>query len=64
LREAKVWYSVKELADELGLKPSWVRDHATRKAPRLPAHKFGRLLKFRREEVEEFLEQIRIKPAA
>lgn len=46
-----------ELAEWLGVSPGWVRDHATRKEPRLPVVRLGKLLRFRAEEVEEFLRQ-------
>jgi excisionase family DNA binding protein len=45
----------KEVAPWLGVSAAWVRDHATRKSPRLPAIKVGRLLRFRRAQVREFL---------
>ena len=40
----------------LGVSSGWVRDHATRKEPRLPAVKVGKLLRFRPEDVERFLQ--------
>ena len=36
-----------EVAKWLGVSVAWVRDHATRKSPRLPAIKAGKLLRFR-----------------
>lgn len=44
-----------EVAKWLGVSSGWVRDHATRKEPRLKAVKVGKLLRFRPEDVEEFL---------
>ena len=35
--------------------PAWVRDHATRKQPRLKCVKVGKLLRFRPEDLEEFI---------
>ena len=32
-----------------------VRDHATRKEPRIRGIKVGKLLRFRREDIEDFL---------
>ena len=40
-----------EVAQLLGVSPSWVRDHATRKRPRLPVLKIGKFLRFRREDL-------------
>jgi excisionase family DNA binding protein len=44
-----------EVAQWLGVSPGWVRDHARRKEPRMKAVKVGKLLRFRREDVEEFI---------
>jgi excisionase family DNA binding protein len=44
-----------EVAQRLCVGVGWVRDHATRKQPRLPCVKLGKLLRFRREDVEEFI---------
>lgn len=45
-----------DVAKWLGVSSGWVRDHATRKEPRLPAVKVGKLLRFRPEDVERFLQ--------
>jgi len=44
-----------EVADRLGVSQRWVRDHATRRWPRITAVKLGSLLRFRRSDVEDFL---------
>jgi excisionase family DNA binding protein len=44
-----------DVAKWLGVSSGWVRDHSTRKEPRLKAVKVGKLLRFRREDVENFL---------
>lgn len=44
-----------EVAKWLGVSAGWVRDHATRKQPRLKAIKVGKLLRFRPEDIEEFI---------
>jgi excisionase family DNA binding protein len=44
-----------DVAKWLGVSSGWVRDHATRKEPRIRAVKVGKLLRFRPEDVEEFL---------
>ena len=54
----KVWYTVEELAERWGMKPGWVRDHATRKSPRIKVRKFGRFLRFHYGDVVHFEEQI------
>lgn len=44
-----------DVAKWLGVSSGWVRDHATRKYPRLKTVKVGKLLRFRPEDVEDFL---------
>ena len=46
-----------EVARRLQVSSAWVRDHATRKQPRLRAVKVGKLLRFRPEDVEAFIGQ-------
>lgn len=45
-----------EVAKWLGVSVAWVRDHATRKSPRLPAVKAGKLLRFRPNDVKGFIQ--------
>ena len=45
----------REVADRLGVSQRWVRDHATRRWPRIRAVKLGSLLRFRWADVEDFL---------
>ena len=47
--------SVDQAAQILGVSSAWVRDHATRKQPHLKCVKVGKLLKFRPDDVEEFI---------
>jgi len=44
-----------EVAKCLGVSSAWVRDHATRKSPRIPAVKVGKLLRFRPVDIREFI---------
>lgn len=46
-----------DVAKWLGVSSGWVRDHATRKEPRIKAVKVGKLLRFRPEDVEQFLRE-------
>jgi len=45
----------RQVADRLGVSQRWVRDHATRRWPRITAVKLGSLLRFRLADVEQFL---------
>lgn len=47
------WLSVDEIANHLGVKP--VTIYKWLAAKRIPAHKVGRLWKFRTEEVDEWV---------
>jgi excisionase family DNA binding protein len=44
-----------EVADRLGVSQRWVRDHATRRWPRITAVKLGSLLRFRWRDMQDFL---------
>ena len=46
-----------DVAKWLGVSAGWVRDHATRKDPRIRAIKVGKLLRFRPKDVEDFLRE-------
>jgi predicted DNA-binding transcriptional regulator AlpA len=50
--------SDKQVAETLGVSRAWVRDHATRRDPRLPVVRLGgkrAVLRFRLEDVQEFI---------
>lgn len=47
--------NAQQVADRLGVSERWVRDHATRREPRMRAVKLGSLLRFRSSDVDEFL---------
>jgi len=55
----------REVAEWLGVTEAWVRDHASRREPRLPVVKLGSAVRFRAKDIEEFIEQcVRLKGAA
>ncbi|MBZ5611452.1 MAG: helix-turn-helix domain-containing protein [Acidobacteriia bacterium] len=48
----------KEVADWLAVSPAWVLDHASgRRRPYLPSVKLGKAVRFRSEEVNEFIRE-------
>ena len=49
--------SPQQVADWLGVSVDWVQAHATRKEPRMSFMKVGKLLRFKKEHVEEFLQR-------
>lgn len=48
-----------KVAEWLGVSAAWVRDHATRKEPKIPVVRIGKLMRFRESDVEEFLRKWR-----
>lgn len=47
-----------QVAAQLGMSKAWVRDHATRRSPRIPVVRFGdrrAVLRFRPQDVELFI---------
>lgn len=50
--------SLDDVARMLGVSKAWVRDHATRRSPRIPVVRFGdrrAVLRFRPMDVENFI---------
>ena len=48
--------TIAEVAQWLGVSKAWVYDHVTRKRPLLPCVRFGKMTRFRRKEIEGFIE--------
>lgn len=49
-----------QVAQQLGMSRAWVRDHATRRNPRIPVVRFGdrrAVLRFRPQDIEQFIAQ-------
>jgi hypothetical protein len=49
--------TVEDVAGFLQVSAVWVRDHATRKQPRLPVVRVGKLLRFRPHEIEKWIRE-------
>lgn len=47
----------KEVADILTVSVTWVLDHSSRRRPHLPAVRLGKLVRYRRTDVEAFIEE-------
>ena len=56
--ETEVLLTPAQVAKRLQVSPRWVRDHATRRAPRIPAVDLGARLRFRRADIEEFIKSL------
>jgi predicted DNA-binding transcriptional regulator AlpA len=46
-----------QVAKRLQVSVAWVRDHSTRKYPRLPVVRVGGLLRYRVEDIEQWIGQ-------
>ena len=53
-----------QVAERLNVSPDWVRDHSSRKTPRLPVIRLGGgpgragLLRYRANDIERFIEEM------
>ena len=56
-RRSAALFTPDDVASILHVSAAWVRDHATRKHPRLPSVKVGKLLRFRPEEIEDWIQE-------
>jgi excisionase family DNA binding protein len=54
-------YTAQQIGERLGVSERWVRDHATRRNPRIRAVKLGPLLRFRWSDVQAFLAELAAK---
>lgn len=55
----RLW-SLDEVAEFLGMSKAWVRDHATRRQPRIACVRMGghrAILRFRRCDIEQFVNE-------
>ncbi|MGA9670618.1 MAG: helix-turn-helix domain-containing protein [Terracidiphilus sp.] len=50
--------TAEQVAERLGVSERWVRDHATRRNPRIRAVKLGPLLRFRWCDVQELVAEL------
>jgi excisionase family DNA binding protein len=51
--------TVRQVSEWLNVSPSWVRDHAThRRRPALPSLKLGKSLRFREDQLAEWIRQL------
>ena len=50
--------NAREVAARLGVSERWVRDHTSRRSPKIRAVKLGTLVRYRRADVETFMENL------
>ncbi len=50
--------NAREVAETLGVSERWVRDYITRRSPKIRGIKLGTLVRYRRADVEIFMEKL------
>ena len=55
--DANTLLKVEEVAEMLRVSAAWVRDHATRKEPRLPMLRVGKRLRFLPTDIVDWIEK-------
>lgn len=50
--------TAREVAARLGVSERWVRDHTTRRSPKIRAIKLGTLIRYSRTDVENFVQNL------
>jgi excisionase family DNA binding protein len=50
--------NAREVAARLGVSERWVRDHTTRRSPKIRGVKLGTLMRYRNADVEDFMEKL------
>jgi len=56
--EDEALLNARQVAVRLGVSERWVRDHTTRRWPRIPGVKLGPLMRYRREDVDAFMREL------
>ena len=54
----------RQVAAKLGVSERFIRDHTTRRSPRIPGVKLGKLLRYRAADVEIFMETLNTQPSS
>jgi hypothetical protein len=56
--------NARQVAARLGVSERWVRDHTTRRSPRIRGLKMGSLMRYRLADVEAFLAELDTQPSS
>ena len=56
--------NARQVAEKLGVSERWVRDHTTRRSPRIRGLKMGSLMRYRLADVEAFLAELDTQPSS
>ena len=50
--------NARQVAERLGVSERWVRDHTTRRTPRIRGVKLGMMMRYRRADIDLFLQKL------
>lgn len=50
--------NARQVAARLGVSERWVRDHTTRRCPRIRGVKLGPMMRYRREDIDTFMKEL------
>ncbi len=50
--------NARQVADKLGVSERFIRDHTTRRSPKIPAEKLGKLIRYRCADVDFFMAEL------
>jgi predicted DNA-binding transcriptional regulator AlpA len=56
--------NARQVAAKLGVSERWVRDHTTRRSPRIRGVKLGLLMRYRRADVDAFMAELDTLPSS
>jgi len=56
--------NARQVAEKLGVSERWVRDHTTRRSPRIRGLKMSSLMRYRLADVEAFLAELDTQPSS
>lgn len=50
--------NARQVAERLGVSERWVRDHTTRRSPKIRGVKLGMMMRYRRADVDLFMQEL------
>ena len=56
--------NARQVAEKLGVSERFIRDHTTRRSPRIPAVKLGKLIRYRPTDVDLFVAELGTLPSS
>ncbi|HVJ07889.1 MAG TPA: helix-turn-helix domain-containing protein [Acidisarcina sp.] len=63
-REDDRLLDARQVAAKLGVSERFIRDHTTRRSPRIPGVKLGKLLRYRAADVAIFMAELNTQPSS